>query len=32
MSWPFDTSEPFVTPEQVLLARERLGVTAPITH
>ena len=28
MSWPFDISEPFITPEQVVLARERLGVTA----
>ena len=28
MSWPFDTSEPFITPEQVVLARDRLGVTA----
>ena len=28
MSWPFDTSEPFITPEQVVLARERQDVTA----
>ena len=28
MSWPFDSSEPFITPEQVVLARERLDVTA----
>ena len=28
MSWPFDTSDPFITPEQVVLARDRLGVTA----
>jgi hypothetical protein len=28
MSWPFDTSRPFITPEQVVLARERLDVTA----
>src|SRR5919202_142131 len=28
MSWPFDTSKPFITPEQVVLARNGLGVTA----
>ena len=28
MSWPFDTSTPFITPEQVVFARDRLGTTA----
>jgi hypothetical protein len=28
LSWPYDTSQPYITPEQVVLARERPGAAA----